>query len=144
MIPSNRGRNQRPSHKELARKLREATECVRTRRWFPADPAKLKANWDELEDGGYVESAVLEAEQVDILIEALSELSPAHYVGRFPPERSYEQRTRALELFCFCWRSSFFGNCEMFLRLSVVPGDGGCAWIYSLHPARRPCKEGGG
>jgi len=102
----------------------------------------LKANWDELEDKGYVESAALADEQTAILIAAFSEAKPERYAGMHPPERSYEQKTRNLELFCFCWESAFFGNREVFLRFSVVgSGDEARVWIYSIHPCRRPCNE---
>jgi hypothetical protein len=132
-----------PSHSELSKKLREALLCVQTKLWLPAEPVKLKANWDELEDRGYVESAVLEEEQTKILIGALSEAKPEHYAGVYPPDRSYEQRTHNLEVFCFCWESPFFGNREMYLRFSVVPsGDNVRVWIYSIHPARKPCNKG--
>jgi hypothetical protein len=140
MIPSRRGRNQRPSHQELSKKLREALSCVQNKRWLPAEPAKLKANWDELEENGYVESAVLEGEQAAILVAVLSEAKAENYAGMHPPQRSYEQRTQNLEVFCFCWESQFFGGREMYLRFSVVPS-GERAWIYSVHPSRRPCNE---
>jgi hypothetical protein len=143
MIPSNSGKgNLRPSHRELSKKIAVAVQCVQQGRWLPASPAKLKANWDELEDKGYVESTVLENEQSDILLTALSEANPRDYAGRRPPERSYEGETQNLELFCFCWESSFCGNREIFLRFSISGnGDEARLWVYSLHPAKRPCKE---
>lgn len=133
VIPSNR----RPSHKELSKKLREATECVQGKRWLPADPAKLKANWDELEEACGVESAALEEEQTAILVAILKEAKPEYYAGKHPPERSYERGTGGSELFAFRWQSTFFGNRMMFFKFSLVgAGRGAKAFIYSVHPNR--------
>jgi len=140
VIPSNHG--QRPSHQELQKKLKDALECVRNKRWQPANPDKLRANWEELEQAGCVESAVTEEEQTDILITALTEAKPEHYEGERPPGQSYEQQTRGLEWFSFCWRSPGLGNREVFLRFSVVMSEAKRqAWFYSLHPSRRPCRK---
>src|SRR5207253_8382794 len=106
--------------------------------WLPADPAKLKANWDELEDTCGVESAALEEEQTAILIAILKEARPEHYAGKYPPERSYERCTGGSELFAFRWLSTFFGNRMMFFKFSIVnSGAGGVrTFIYSVHPNR--------
>ena len=39
VIPSNRPQPERPTHKELSKKLREARGLVELTKWLPADPA---------------------------------------------------------------------------------------------------------
>jgi hypothetical protein len=142
VIPSNRRETERPSHQELRKKLRDALECVRAKRWLPANVKKLKANWDQLEAEGCVESAVFPEEQTEILVTALTEAKPEHYEGERPPGISYEQQTKGLEWFAFCWNSPTLGNRDIFFRFSVVmTGGTQRAWIYSLHPSQRLSQE---
>jgi len=111
---------------------------VEEKRWLPADPAKLKANWDELEDVCGIESTALEEEQTEILVAALKEIKPEHYAGKHPPERSYEQGTRDTELFPFRWKSNFFGRRTMYFKFSIETRDRKPrAFIYSIHPNRK-------
>ena len=105
--------------------------------WLPADPAKLKANWDELEDSCGIESTVLEDEQTEILVAVLSEIKPEHYAGKRPPERSYEQGTGGIELFPFRWESNFFGRRPIYFKFAIATRDRKTrAFIYSIHPNR--------
>jgi len=112
-------------------------ECVKGKCWLPANPVKLKANWDEVEQVCCIEST-LEEDQTKILVAIRDEVKPPHYVGKHSPERSYESGTGGCELFAFRWQSNFFGNRIMFFKFSLVGrGDGGTkAFIYSLHPNR--------
>jgi len=109
---------------------------VGAKRWLPAAPAKLQENWVELEEKCGIETALPE-DQADILMAALQEITPKDYVGRRPPEPSYEQATRSQELLAFRWRSRHFGNREMYFKFSVSKAGENRVFVYSFHPSRR-------
>jgi hypothetical protein len=137
VIPSGRRIRERPSHRELSKKLAGCLKCVREQCWLPADPAKLKANWDELEEACDIESATLQEEQAAILLGVLGEVKPEHYAGKRPPERSYEGGTGGPELFAFRWNSIFFGHRKMYFKFSLIETkQGSRAIVYSIHPNR--------
>jgi hypothetical protein len=135
VIPSGRERRERPSYRELSGKLGEALRLVETSRWLPASADKLQANWDELEEECGIETALSE-DQAAILTAALREITPNHYVGRRPPEPSYEPAARGQELFAFRWQSRYFGNREMYFKFSMSRGGEGRVFIHSVHPNR--------
>lgn len=107
---------ERPSHKELANKLRTAAALAIDGRWAPADPAKLMANFCELD-------LFLADEQRAALTAALSEVKPEHYRGSRPPQRSYEPLRRGAEMFAFAWEAQAM-NCIQCRKanLSKKPG----------------------
>lgn len=127
----------RPSHKEILGKLRDALNLVENKRWSPANPGKLLANWEELEEAFGIELA-LEESADNILLLVLKELKPEHYVGMRPPERSYEKRTLNQELFEFRWNSRCFANSRMYFKFSICGGASAekRLYVYSLHPNR--------
>lgn len=94
-------RLERPSDKELAKKLRNASALLGSRRWAPANPAKLMANFYELD----LFSA---DDQSAALTTALGEVKPGDYRGSRPPQRSYEPVSRDDEMFAFEWESQHF------------------------------------
>jgi hypothetical protein len=108
---------------------------VEANRWLPAEPAKLHANWAELEQEFGIETALLE-DQTEILTAALQEISPDDYAGRHPPEPSYEPAAQRQELFPFQWQSRRFGNRRMYLKFSMSSGGEPRVFIHSLHPSR--------
>ena len=121
MIPS----HQRPSHKELSKKLGVAREGILDSRWAPASPFKLLPELHSLQ--------LFTAEDAARgLLEALSEISPEHYVGRRPPEKAYEKRVYGREMFAFCWSSRRF-RCAMYLKF-VVTSD--TVYFVSFHKSR--------
>jgi hypothetical protein len=105
-------------------------------RWSPASPAKLKADFDELETVFGLETALAE-DQKKILLAAIEEVAPGHYVGSRPPQRSYEQTIRDKELFPFRWRSMFFAEHEMYFKFCLKGADKDQrAYICSIHEHR--------
>ena len=92
---------QRPSYKELDKKVREARRAVREGRVFILEQEPVAADAIEL---GYV----VETELLEILREILDETSPGHYAGTRPPQRSYERQIEGLELFPFTVASARF------------------------------------
>lgn len=137
MIPSKRSIGSalgRPSSKELWKKLTEAKHLVQNGQWLPAMPAKLQADFEELNSLG-IETA-LQEDQTSLFMQALDEIQAADYAGTRPPMRSYEGATTNLEMFAFRWKSTHF-NCEMYLKFSLGGVDKGRrAWMYSIHPHR--------
>ena len=57
---------------------------VEEKSWLPADPAKLKANWDELEDSCGIESTVLEDVQTEILVVGPLVVGQFHKLTHYP------------------------------------------------------------
>ncbi len=136
MIPSNRRRTERPAHQELSKKLRECVHCVKNGKWFPADPQKLKANFDELEDVFGIETA-LQEDQSGIMLAILGEITAEQYAGTRPPTRSYEQAIHGKALFAFSWTSSYFNNREMYFKFCLMgAGNDQMVFICSIHPSR--------
>jgi len=136
VIPSNRSPQERPSHKELAKKIRECRRLVDSDRWLPANLAKLRADFDELEAVLGLETT-LQEDQKRILLAAIGEITPAHYAGLRPPQRSYEPAIRDRELLAFRWTSTFFAGHEMYFKFCLKGADKDQrAYICSVHEHR--------
>jgi len=84
-------------------------------------------------DLGYL----IESELRSVLIATLDEASPAHYVGGRPPQRSYEQKIKDLELFAFELESNRF-QCRIYLKFALT---GNVLWLVSLHQTRHAGRE---
>ena len=119
----------RPSHKELYGKLRSARQAVNDGQVALLDQLPLAADAIEL---GY--SIALELNSV--IAELLEEAKPAHYTGSRPPQRSYEQDIKGLELFAFAVESRRF-RCRVYFKFAMEEGT---FWLVSLHQDR-PMKE---
>ena len=76
----------RPSHKEIDRKIKQAKEAVLKNRLSLIDAASIAAYALEL---GYMVSEIS-----SILFDLLAEITPKAYVGQSPPQRSYEALAR--------------------------------------------------
>jgi hypothetical protein len=136
VIPSNRGRQERPTHRELSGKIQQCRALAAANKWLPAEPGKLKANFDEMEELFGIDTYLPE-DQAKILQQALSEIAPEHYAGSRPPQQSYEPTIQGKELFAFRWTSTCFGGREMYFKFCVSgKGDDKRAFICSIHPNR--------
>ena len=78
----------------------------------------------------------LELDLAAVLAEILDACSPADYTGSRPPQRSYEQELKGLELFAFTVESRRF-KCRVYLKFAVVEDT---LWLVSLH-RHRPERE---
>lgn len=136
MIRSFRKRSERPSHKELSGKLRTAKELVRSGHWLPANPAKLREDFEALERLGL--DMALQEDQAAMLMGVLSEIKPEDYIGGHPPDPSRDPAAPGLDLFPFEWRSSCCVNREMYCKFSIVRIDENEQRLvmFSLHPSR--------
>jgi hypothetical protein len=118
----------RPSHKEIDRKIKQAKEAVLENRLSLIDAASIAADALEL---GYMVSEIS-----DILVDLLTEITPKEYVGKSPPQRSYEEKILQCELFPFKWVSKRLG-CAVYMKFAFKDEQ---LWLVSFHEDR---KEGG-
>ena len=120
----------RPSKKELFNKIREAREYVLADQIEIVDAVSLAADAVEV---GYDIGTELTA----LLDELLNVISPDHYTGSRPPQKSYEAVIQNLELFAFAATSVMVEN-QIYLKFALA---GGKFWLVSLH-RDRPFKKG--
>jgi len=119
----------RPTHKEISRKLKEAKEAVSENRISILSPVSVAADTLELGlDFGNISKT---------LIEILDEITPEHYVGLYPPQRSYEDKIRDCDLFAFRWLSKRLG-CRTYLKFTIKDNR---MWLVSLHEDRNGKKR---
>ena len=115
----------RPTHKELIGKLREARQAVETGQIALLNELSLAIDAIELDYS-------IAAELNDVLAELLDNAAPANYTGSRPPQRSYEEDIQGLELFAFSLDSKRF-KCRVYLKFALA---GGVFWLVSLHQDR--------
>jgi hypothetical protein len=115
----------RPSHKEINRKIKQAKEAVSDDQFSILNPVIIAA--DALELGINLQKISY------ILIDLLEEISPNDYVGQYPPQRSYEHDIEGYELLAFRWLSKTLG-CRVYLKFTVKRER---MWLVSLHEDRR-------
>ena len=115
----------RPSHKEINRKIKQAKEAVSENQFSILNPVIIAA--DALELG-------LDLQNISyILIDLLEEITPNHYAGQYPPQRSYEHDIEGYELLAFRWLSKTLG-CRVYLKFTIK---GKTMWLVSLHEDRK-------
>ena len=114
----------RPSHKELTGKIRQAREAVSQGHINLVDPDIVARDASEL---GY-----LVEDLQNVLYDVMGEVTQDNYVGKRPPDQSYEDKIKGSELFAFTWESKRFG-CEVYLKFTLKDG---ILWLVSLHIQR--------
>ena len=115
----------RPSHKEINRKIKQAKEAVSENQFSILNPVIIAA--DALELGVDLHKISF------ILIDLLEEIAPSHYAGQYPPQRSYEHDIEGYELLAFRWLSKTLG-CRVYLKFTIK---GKRMWLVSLHEDRK-------
>lgn len=116
----------RPSVKELYGQLRKAKLLLAASQWAPVNEIKLAGDFH----GIGLHTA---AERAEALMTALLEIDPEDYVGRRPPERSYEKRVYGRDFFAFSWPSRRFRR-RMYLKFCVTKD---ALFILSFHESRK-------
>ena len=116
----------RPSDKEIIKRISEAREVVAKGRIAILNQEAIASDALEL---GYLVKEELES----VLSELLDLISPGHYVGTRPPQRSYERTIKDLELFAFEVTSTHFRH-PIYFQFTVKSGT---LWLVSLHKTKR-------
>ena len=123
----------RPSGRELDKRLEEAKACLKDRKGLFANPAKAVGELYQL--------AINDAGEIWKLIsELLEEIDPSDYAGTRPPQKSYEKAINDRELFAFTWKSPKMGK-VMYIKFALRQG---LYYYVSLHESHKIEKEGVG
>ena len=120
---------ERPSHKELYNKLREARMAVSKGLISLLNQDIIAADAIELEYS-------IETELIPVIEELLDYTTPGDYAGSRPPQKSYEREIEGLDLFPFVADCSRL-KCRVYYKFAIVEGR---LWLVSLHQDR-PIKE---
>jgi len=115
----------RPSHKELTRKLKKARELSAEQQLSIVEPFSFAA--DAIELGYEVEDLCA------IVYSLLNEILPDHYAGDMPPQRSYEDCIKDSDLFAFEWQSQVL-PVKVYCKFAIVDD---WLWLVSLHKSRK-------
>ena len=115
----------RPSHKELYNKIRGAKEAVSSGLVNIINQEVIACDALELD-------YLIESDLLNVLSSLLGEISPDNYVGKKPPEKSYEHKIQNMDLFAFRMDSSWF-KCKVYLKFALYDGE---LWLVSLHQHR--------
>jgi hypothetical protein len=121
--------NIRPSTKELNKKIREAREIIATGRIQIVGVPGVAADALELDYD-------IETELTGILLQILNIITPAHYRGGRPPQRSYETEIVGLDLYAFAVKFPRL-NGVVYIKFALADD---IFWLVSLHKDR-PAKE---
>ncbi len=119
----------RPSPKELFNKLKDARNAAANGNMALLNQSVLACDAIDLD-------YAISDELLTLVPQCLDDFSPAHYVGLYPPQRSYETEIKGLELFAFKAHSTIFDN-VIYIKFAL---DEGFLWLISFH-YHRPRKE---
>ncbi len=115
----------RPSDRELTKRLNEAKEFLKNRPGLFANPSKAVGELNDLDIG--------DTNDVWPLIRRLlEEMTPKDYKGTRPPQKSYEKAIAGFELLAFSWWSPKFAK-QMYIKF-VLKDDR--YYYVSLHQSR--------
>jgi hypothetical protein len=116
----------RPSGRELDKRLGEAKACLKDQKGLFANPAKAVGELYHL--------AMNDAGEIwKLIYELLEEIDPSDYAGTRPPQKSYEKAIDNRELFAFTWMSPKMGK-EMYIKFALREG---LYYYVSLHESRK-------
>lgn len=115
----------RPSHKEITGKIIQAKKAVSNGCVFFINPVSLTTDALEL---GFLFNDEIE----DVLMNLLDKASPENYVGRKPPQQSYEQEIYGFELFAFRTKCDIL-NETVYLKFTLFDKH---LYLISLHKHR--------
>ncbi len=119
----------RPSAKEIDKRLKEAKEALRNRQALFANPAKVVGELENLDIG--------DSEEVwELISQLICELQLTDYAGGHPPQKSYEPLIADCELWAFSWTSTVLKK-QMYLKFSIKEGT---FYYVSLHESKFPKK----
>jgi len=122
----------RPSHRELSKKLRDATALLRKGFVTILEPDVIIADAFEL---GYS----FKKEFNSIFQELLDVITPDNYAGTRPPLRSYEAEIQGAELFAFVAESTLLDGITVYFKFALYNDT---LVIVSLHKDRKEGNHG--
>lgn len=123
--------SERPSNKELAKRLDEAKQFLKDKQGVFANPSKVVRELNALGIG--------ETNELwELIKDLLDEIKPDDYRGSRPPQKSYEKAIVGLELFAFTWWSKKLSK-EMYIKF-VLKNER--YYYVSLHQSRRSGQHG--
>ena len=103
--------HRRPTTHELLKRLKEADEALSKGQARFVNVAKVVGELNDLD--------LLDSAQVwNLIRELLKEITPEHYTGSIPPQKSYESSIKGQELFAFSWTSQRLAK-KMYLKFAV-------------------------
>lgn len=124
-------KNNRPSDRELTKRLNEAKEFLKNRHGLFVNPSKTVGELNDLDIG--------DANDMWRLIrELLNEITPKDYRGTRPPQKSYEKVIVGLELLAFSWWSTKL-NKWMYIKFVLKNKR---YYYVSLHSSRSTEQKG--
>jgi hypothetical protein len=118
--------NNRPTHKELSKKLKKATELLSGGRVDILEPDVILADSFKL---GYS----FKIEFNTIVGEILNQATPKNYAGARPPQNSYETKIQGAELFAFVVSLPDLDNRSVYFKFSLYQD---VLIVVSLHEDR--------
>ena len=115
----------RPSAREIDKRLKEAKVALRNRQSMFANPAKVVGELASLE--------IDDSDEVwELIILLIDEISLDDYKGGHPPQKSYEPQIADCELWAFSWKSSVLKK-QMYLKFCIKEGT---FYYVSLHECK--------
>ncbi len=116
---------QRPSDRELIKRIKEAKEFLKDRQGMFANQSKAVGELNDLD--------IWDTNEIWVLIrELLEEISPKDYRGARPPQKSYEKVISGLELLAFSWWSTKLSK-QMYIKFALKDEH---YYYVSLHESR--------
>ncbi len=116
----------RPSHKELTRKISIANKCITDGNIYLINHESIVCDALDL---GYI----IDTDLSYILKDIIGNLSADDYIGHRPPNKSYERAIEGLELFEFTAQCSRFTK-RVYLKFSIKEPN---FFLVSLHLHRK-------
>lgn len=112
----------RSSHKELNSKIKNAITCLERNNYCFENPTQFSRDALEL-NLSFISGD---------LLEVIKEVKPEYYIGKKPPEKSYESKILNCDLFAFKWESEFLQE-TVYLKFALNQN---VLWLSSLHKDR--------
>ncbi len=115
----------RPSAKEIDKRLCEAKEALKNKRAFFANLAKIVGELTKLEIGD-------SSEVWELISMLIDEIQLTDYAGAHPPQKSYEPSIAGCELWAFSWMSVKLKK-QMYVKFAIKAGN---FYYVSLHESK--------
>src|SRR5271170_4422535 len=122
MIRGHMFETQRPTGREVDKRLKEVKEALKSRKVAFANIAKAVGELMRLEIDGT-------DELWDLILGLFEEIMIGDYAGGRPPQKNTEPDGTGAELYAFCWNSRHYGK-RMYLKFAIKDGT---YYYVSLH-----------